>query len=437
MFNVAMYIGWATPKYFIMDYVSRNSLITLYENVWNNISWFNMFFVIGVVLSTIPAAYIMDRYGRKPALFISALPTIIGSITFALAEELDGPIMLYISQFSIGISNGFIYTVMPMYLAEISSNEIRGSIGVITLVSLKSGIGFVYIISFYVTMNDIGFISIIIQITYILCFLWLPESPYYLLTKNQSEKARKNLIRLRGHTNVQQEFDQMTSLVQYNQKKRITFKEFISPQNQKSLLVILALATIHEFSETLVADTETPSILCFVQLLAVVCGLVFMDIFGRRRIILISMIGSVISNLCLTIYFFAYSVFPYPYPYLFNSLDYQYYLIPVIALVVFNGFTLFGINTMVILGEIFPSHLKGIAAIISVLGGKLCSYTFEKIFEHFFYIDEKIFLVITVLCSLLIPFFWLKLPETNGKSFQVILEELHAKSVNINQNNVA
>lgn len=56
-----------------------------------------------------------------------------------------------------------------------------------------------------------------------------------------------NLIRLRGHSNVEAEFNQMTITVQSKKNSlRPTFREIFSPQNRQSLLIVIALATISQ-----------------------------------------------------------------------------------------------------------------------------------------------------------------------------------------------
>lgn len=84
-----------------------------------------------------------------------------------------------------------------------------------------------------------------------------------------------------------------------------------------------------------------------------------------------------------------------------------------------------GTLPMVILGEIFPNHLRGIAAIVLVITGGLC--TFILSIDSLGY--DVMFGIFSLICLVYTPFFWYKLPETKGKSFHVILEELHAKSI--------
>lgn len=326
---------------------------------------------------------------------------------------------------------------MPMYLAEISSIKIRGSISVLTIVVLKVGVLFMYVIGQYLTISQVGWLSTAFPIAFFLLFFWCPESPYYLLVAKKPDDAYKCLVQLRGHSDVQQEFENMQSMVKANQLNRPTYRELVSKQNQQSLLLIIALTTVAQLNgaNSVMAYAEiifdhidsdfspgyTTMILGVVQLVASVCGSIFMDRFGRRRIMFISILASAICNGILVIYFL-----------LQESYDLSSWTwLGITIVMVLSAFAVFGMITlpMVILGEIFPKHLKGIAANVMVMSASAAAFMMAKLFQI---ITDSLgyaamFGMFTVVCVVFTPFFWYKLPETKGKSFQEILDELHEK----------
>lgn len=348
--------------------------------------------------------------------------------------------MLLIGRLFIGFTNGWTYTVMPMYLAEISSTSIRGSISVLTVLVQKIGVLFVYTVGQYLTISQVAWIAFAFAITFLLVFFWCPESPYYLLAAKKTSQANKSLMQLRGHSDTQLEFNEMQTLVKLNQLTRPTFRELISAQNQRSLLILLGLSTIAQLngSNTVMSYAEmvfdhigsndfaagySTIILGVVQLAASVSASVFMDKFGRRRIMFISIISASACNCILTTYFMLqrfYDVSGWAWLAIANVL-------------ILNTVSVFGMITlpMVMLGEIFPKHLKGIAAIVLVMSTGLCAFMVMKLFQ--IVIDslgyDVMFGMFTIICLVYTPFFWYMLPETKGKSFQVILDELHAKSL--------
>lgn len=346
--------------------------------------------------------------------------------------------MFLIARFFNGLSVGWMYVVLPIYLAEIASTKIRGSVSVITIIGVKTGILFAYIVGHYFSVSEVGCMMLVFPITFVLIFARCPETPYYLLDAQDTTKAHNSLTQLRGHSDVQEELDQIQTIVDFNQRNRPNFQELISPQNQQSLLILISLTTVGQLnsSNSIMAYAEiifdyigsdfpagySTIILGIVELVASVCGLVFMDKFGRRRILFVSIIFAISCNLILTIYFWlqiSYDVSSWTW-------------IPITAIMVVNAFSSFGMLTMsvIMLGEIFPKHLKGVAGIVLVLSNSLSAFVAIKmclvIIDSLGY--NGMFGIFTIICLVYTPLLWCIVPETKGKSFQVILDELRDKS---------
>lgn len=58
-----------------------------------------------------------------------------------------------------GFSYGLSYSVLPMYLAEISSDRIRGSITIILTVMAKCGILYSYVVGTYTSLQTTAWIG--------------------------------------------------------------------------------------------------------------------------------------------------------------------------------------------------------------------------------------------------------------------------------------
>lgn len=347
--------------------------------------------------------------------------------------------MLLLSRIFIGITIGVTYVVMPIYLAEISSINIRGSVSVLTVVVLKLGILFMYIVGQYFSISQVGWFSSVIPIIFLVSFNRCPESPYYLLAAQDEKGAQKCLAQLRGHSDVQTELEQMRSVIEFRQMNRPTFSELISKQNRQSLMIVMALAMAKQLNSSVAVmayaemifdhiGSDFPAgystiILGVLELVATVCGSIFMDNFGRRRIMFMSLVTAIFCNLSVAIYFMLQRWHSF----------HGWTWFPIAVLMIGNAMAAFGLFTLptVILGEIFPKHMKGFAANAQVLCGAMCSFLVMKGFQII--VDslgyDVMFGMFTLACLVLAPFFWYRLPETKGKTFQVILEELHAKSL--------
>lgn len=97
-----------------------------------------------------------NRFGRKKTLLLGAIPLLVGWILVGVAKSI---ILIYVSRVLCGFSYGLSYSVLPMYLAEISSDKIRGSITIILTVMAKCGILYSYVVGNYNSLDTSAWIG--------------------------------------------------------------------------------------------------------------------------------------------------------------------------------------------------------------------------------------------------------------------------------------
>ncbi len=83
-------------------------------------------------------------------------------------------------------------------MSECSSPSIRGRLGSLTASALALGILVTYILGTFVEWHVLSWILGGIPVAFLVCTIFMPESPSWLLTNGYEEDARKSLQRLRG-----------------------------------------------------------------------------------------------------------------------------------------------------------------------------------------------------------------------------------------------
>lgn len=358
----------------------------------------------------------------------------IGWLLIATADSIK---QLLLARLLIGLSFGWSYSVLPIYLAEIASYNIRGAISSLCAVTQNVGILFAFTVGTLVSMQTMAWISITMPICASAIFIWLPESPYYLARKNQTIDGYRCLAKLRQKADVREEFDEILIAVQCTDGKSGKFQELLTPNSRRSFVIVVALSAIGQLSgwiaviayaETLFRKIETPLgaggasvILAIVQTIASLLASVYLDKLGRRTLLLTSLGVVGICHTILAIYFSAER---------FYDMSGIYWL-PFSVIYLYSAASNFGLGTVpvVILGEIFPANLKAMATITLVfVATTLCILVgkFFQVFTDSFGNDVPFYLFATF-CFSFWPYFWYALPETKGKTLNEILKEINGR----------
>jgi len=121
-----------------------------------------------------------------------------------------------------------------MYLGEISPAHIRGNLTSMLTVAMKIGVLVEFVIGPFVSIQNLTFVSLIAPCLFMLVFIWLPESPYYLIRRNAKQKAMNSLIQLRGKEDVYNEACNIERFVITNLDDQTGFRELLCvPRNRR------------------------------------------------------------------------------------------------------------------------------------------------------------------------------------------------------------
>ena len=373
--------------------------------------------------------------GRKTTLVIGAVPITIGWIIMIFA---DSVIWLYIARFLTGITDGLVFTnVAPIYLGEIASDKVRGSISIISTVMGAFGILLFFAIAPYVSLKTMSGLGLITPILFFIACIYLPESPYFLLGKNRHEDAFNALVKLRGHKNVEAELKMMEAAVQKSDSHKVTYKDLFLKGNRRSLIIILGLAgalqvtgceVLLVYSEVIfnkidanfLGPSEVNIIFGFVMFVTSALASMLVDRLGRKPLLIFSFAGLALCNGTVAVFF------------LFKRFEYDVSNVAWIPVTALMGFiACYGMGTgpvtFTLLGEIFQKNMKAFAGAAFSLSFALVGFASVKLFQV---ISDEVgsdwaFMGFSVFALLYIPFVYFLVPETKGKPLDQILEELN------------
>ncbi|GAA5995383.1 hypothetical protein JCM5350_006247 [Sporobolomyces pararoseus] len=159
-------------------------------------------FVLGAFVGCLGASVVGNRVGRRPFLIFASLFTLIGAAGQAGAVDLRMFITFRIIN---GIAVGILTSIVPSFVAEISKPEIRGLMMSLELVIASTGLATSFWVAygFAKVEGPLGWrIPLALQGCFVLitivCLLFMPESPRWLMEAGRVEEGRRVLERLHG-----------------------------------------------------------------------------------------------------------------------------------------------------------------------------------------------------------------------------------------------
>lgn len=130
--------------------------------------------------------------------FISWLIFYIFQISWLCIIAASSVGYIYVGRFAAGICTGGIFTLIPLYVSEISNASLRGILGSFFLLTVNLGTLLMFIIGSYLSYSIVSSLMLSFPLIFMLLFLFFPETPYYLLKCSKTKKAENSLKFLHG-----------------------------------------------------------------------------------------------------------------------------------------------------------------------------------------------------------------------------------------------
>jgi MFS transporter, sugar porter (SP) family len=407
------------------------------QKIWDSSDMFHGVVVMsmalwGTVLGAIFGGIPTGKWGRKKTLmFIGVLYT-ISAIGSALAND---PITFSAFRFLGGLGVGASTIAAPAYITEISPKENRGKLVAMYQFNIVLGI-LVAFLSNYL-LNGIGEqawrwmmgVEALPAILYTLLTFIIPESPRWLLSKNQSVQAENVLRMIDPNTNVSEQIQAWEEGERSSSSKNIYQRQFRFP-----LVLAFLIAFFNQFSginaflyyaprlfEEAGLENSTALLssigIGVVNMLFTLLGMFLIDRLGRKRLMLIGSVGYLVSlSLAACAFLLKWEGTMVP-PFLF----------------LFIASHAIGQGTViwVFISEIFPTQVRASgqsfgSSVHWILAAIIPSFI-PSLFSSIG--PGTVFLFFDAMMLLQLLFVVLLMPETKGKSLEAITASFKTKNI--------
>jgi len=340
---------------------------------------------VGAMVGAIASGQMAEYMGRKGSLMIAAIPNVIGWLAISFAKDSS---FLYMGRLLEGFGVGIISYVVPVYIAEISPQNMRGALGSVNQLSVTLGIMFAYLLGLFVPWRLLAVIGTLPCIVLIPGLFFIPESPRWLAKMNMMDDCETSLQVLRGFdADITAEVNDIKRAVtSANRRTTIHFQELNQKKYPTPLIIGIGLLVLQQlsgingilfyassiFKAAGLKDSDLDTFaLGAIQVLATVVTTMFLDRAGRRILLIISSAGMTISLLVVAIVFYIKDNLSHDSD-LYNILS-MVSLVGVVAYVIAFSFGM-GAIPWIIMSEILPVSIKSLAGSFATLANWLTSF---------------------------------------------------------------
>ncbi|SKB55483.1 sugar porter family MFS transporter [Alkalitalea saponilacus] len=403
--------------------------------------------LVGCILGALVAGRTSDRLGRKKLLLFAAGLFVVSALGTGASNSFS---LFIIYRLIGGVGIGIASTISPIYIAEIAPAGKRGLFVSINQMTIVIGILAAQIVNMLIAQPVPELLSaedvhaswnvqwgwrmmfwaelIPAGLFFALMFL-VPETPRFLAKINRYDKAQKILNKIGGSTYANVALEQIKETLKESRSK-VSLKPLLDKRVAPLVLIGVVLAAFQQWCGINVIFNYAEEVFTSagysvndmflnivitgsVNLVFTIVAMGTVDRWGRRKLMLL---GSGV----LALIYMVLGAF-----YFFGVTGWAVLLIVVMAIAVY-AMSLAPI-TWVVLSEIFPNRIRGVAMAVATLSlwtaSALLVLTFPFLNSAFG--ASGTFWIYGVICVAGFIYIYRVLPETKGKTLEEIEKDLN------------
>ncbi|EPS62019.1 hypothetical protein M569_12773, partial [Genlisea aurea] len=386
----------------------------------------------GAMVGAILSGHIAEYVGRKGSLMIAAVPNIIGWLVISFAKETS---FLYMGRLLEGFGVGIISYTFPIYVAEISPQNLRGALGSMYQLGVTSGILISYLLGLFVEWRLLALLGALLCLALIPGLFFIPESPRWLAKMRMTDDFEASLRVLRGFdTDISQEILEINrSVASASRSTTLRFTDLKHRRYWLPLMIGIGLLCFQQLSGIngvifysteifqsagITSSNFATLAVGITEVSSSVVSMWLADRAGRRIFLIVSSSGMSISLLLVAVSFFLKGLVAEG-SWCFSLLGILS-LVGVVLLIIFFALGM-GPVPWLIMSEILPPNIKGLGGSVATLSNWFFSWvvtaTAPLLLE---WSGGGTFTGYMAMCVLAVIFVAIWTPETKGKTLEEV-----------------
>ncbi len=379
----------------------------------------------GALLGAAVGGYLGDRFGRRTTMIVTALAYAIFGITTGIAQ---GAVVFVVSRFFVGVAVGISSMLTPLYIAEISPENIRGALVTLNQIAIASGVVLAYYVDYLLAASGnwrLMFMSAVIPSALLLAgLLYLPETPRWMASRGNFAAAAQILAKIEGPREAERDLQELRNITTVDQ---LRIGDLLRGNFSKPLFFGIILAIFQQitgvntivyyaptiFQKVGFASASSAILITFVigavGLAATLVSMALVDRLGRRVLLLVSLAGMAVTlfHLSLTL----------------GQHEPRKWVAVADVICYLAAFDIgLGPIFWLLISEIYPTTIRGKAMSIATMAiwasDFLVTATFLTLVEHLGM--TNCFRLFSALCLVAFLFSYCMTPETRGRTLEEI-----------------
>ncbi|PON36600.1 Sugar/inositol transporter [Trema orientale] len=262
---------------------------------------------LAALAASFSASVITRSYGRKVSMLIGGVVFFVGSILNGAASNIA---MLIIGRLLLGVGVGFANQSVPLYLSEMAPPKIRGALNIAFQMAITIGILVANFVNYGTAQIKGGWgwrlslgLAAVPAVMLTVGAVFLPDTPNSILERGHPEEAKEMLQKVRGASNVDEEFQDLVEACEAAKKIQSPWKNILQPKYRPQLTICFLVPFFQQLTGINVimfyapvlfktlgfgddASLISSAITGVVNVLATIVSIVSVDRFGRRVLLL-------------------------------------------------------------------------------------------------------------------------------------------------------
>ncbi|QYB01187.1 sugar porter family MFS transporter [Rhodococcus sp. USK10] len=395
--------------------------------------------IFGAAIGALIGGRMSDRYGRRHNILVLAIIFMIGTIGCVLSPTWE---ILALFRFVLGLAVGGASATVPVYLAEISPAERRGSVVSRNEVMIVCGQFAAFVIN-AVIFNIWGehesvwrFMLLIAVAPAIVLFagmLRMPESPRWLMSQDRHDEALAVLLQVRSPERARAELEEVQALAEEEKLAQTGGPADLSVKWIRRLIFIgvglgvfqqaTGINSVMYYGTQLLGDAGFSSNAAIVantlnglfSVLGVLTGIALINRIDRRKMLIGGFVLTTTFHLLVGL-----SAFLLP-----DGTAKAYFILVFVVLFVFSMQGTIGPLVWLMLSEIFPLKIRSFAIGVCIfmlwIANAIVALVFPPLVAALGI--AATFFIFAGLGVLALVFITTQVPETRGRSLEELEEQ--------------